>query len=386
MRDVAIVGAGPAGLECARHLASLGHDTVVLEEHQTIGVPVHCTGLFGLEAFSEFDIPRECVLGTADGAEFVAADGSSVVVTAESVRAVVVDRARLDQSLADACRQAGAELRSGSRVRAINVEPQHVSLTFDDQPAVHARVCVLACGANYRFNRLLGLGVPRAFVQSAQLEWPFAGPERVEVHLGRQVAPGGFAWIVPFSRDGKGFNRVGLMCETRAAVRFRMFAARLRDRFGLHEGSWPDARLKILPLGPVAKTYARRVVAVGDAAGLVKPTTGGGIYYSLISARIAARALDAALRDGDLSESRLRAYESEWRSRLGAEIRTGLAFRTLAARMNDRSIDALIELARVDGLIPLLRQTADFNWHRRSALALLRHAQFRRILLSSMWG
>jgi hypothetical protein len=54
--------------------------------------------------------------------------------------------------------------------------------------------------------------------------------------------------------------------------------------------------------------------------------------------------------------------------------------------MNDRAIDSLIELARVDGLIPLLRQTADFNWHRRSALALLRHAQFRRILLSSLWG
>jgi hypothetical protein len=54
--------------------------------------------------------------------------------------------------------------------------------------------------------------------------------------------------------------------------------------------------------------------------------------------------------------------------------------------MDDRAIDALIELARVDGLIPLLRQTADFNWHRRSALALLRHAQFRRILLASLWS
>ena len=182
-------------------------------------------------------------------------------MTAESVRAVVVDRARLDQSLADASRQAGAELRSGSRVRAINVESQHVSLTFDDQPAVHARVCVLACGANYRFNRLLGLGVPRAFVQSAQLEWPFAGPERVEVHLGREVAPGGFAWIVPFSRDGKGVQpRRADVRDSRRGPRFRMFAARLRDRFGVHEGSWPEPRLKILPLGPVAKTYATRVV------------------------------------------------------------------------------------------------------------------------------
>jgi hypothetical protein len=83
---------------------------------------------------------------------------------------------------------------------------------------------------------------------------------------------------------------------------------------------------------------------------------------------------------------RLRRYELEWRDRLGAEIRIGLAFRTLVSRMNDHAIDAVIDLARIDGLIPLLRQTADFNWHRQSALALLRHAQFRRILLSSLWS
>jgi hypothetical protein len=58
----------------------------------------------------------------------------------------------------------------------------------------------------------------------------------------------------------------------------------------------------------------------------------------------------------------------------------------LAARMNDRAIDSVVELARVDGIVPLLRQTADFNWHRQSALALLKHAQFRKILLSSLWS
>ena len=58
----------------------------------------------------------------------------------------------------------------------------------------------------------------------------------------------------------------------------------------------------------------------------------------------------------------------------------------LAARLNDRGIDSLVELARIDGIVPMLRQTADFNWHRQSALALLRHSQFRRILLSSLWS
>jgi len=385
VRDVAVIGAGPAGLTAARALAARGHDVVVLEEHSRIGVPVHCTGVLGVDAFTEFDLPRESILGTAHTARFVAADGSSVSVDAERVKAAVVDRALFDQGLAESSRQAGAELRSGARVRAITVGAAGVTVAVDNSDSVEARACIIACGANYRFNRQLGLGVPRTFVQSAQLEQPLDGLDGVEVHLGRDVAPGGFAWLVPLERDGRRHARLGLMCDTRALARFRQFAARMRERFGA-AGDWPDPRLKVLPLGPVSRTYGTRLLAVGDAAGLVKPTTGGGIYYSLISGRIAAETLDEALAADDLRDARLRRYETEWRARLGADIRIGLAFRTLASRLNDRAIDAVVELARVDGIVPLLRETADFNWHRQSALALLKHAQFRKILLSSLWS
>ncbi len=175
MRDVAIVGAGPAGLTAARILASRGHDVVVLEEHREVGVPVHCTGVLGLDAFSEFSLPSHAILGTAHVATFIAADGSAVSVDAERAKAAVVDRVVFDQGLADASLAAGAEVRRGARVRTIDVHGSGVSLIVDGGAGVEARACVLACGANYRFNRQLGLGVA-AFVRAeratrAGLRW-----------------------------------------------------------------------------------------------------------------------------------------------------------------------------------------------------------------------
>ncbi len=385
--DAVVIGGGPAGLMAARSLASEGHAVIVLEEHEAVGVPVHCTGLIGVDAFDEFDLPRHAILTTTHAARFVAADGSEVSIDAERVRAAVVDRAVFDQSLAAASRRAGAEIRVGARVRSIAVSGDGVRVS-GDTPAtcVQARACVLACGASYRFNRALGLGVPRVFAQSAQLEVAFEGPRTVEVHLGRTVAPGGFAWTVPFTRGDRAFNRIGLLCEENAVARFADFAASICQRYAVDGEAWPAPRMKILPLGPVTRTYGARLVAVGDAAGLVKPTTGGGIYYGLVSGELAAEVLNPALRDNDLSETRLRRYEELWQARLGAEIRVGLQFRRLASRLNDGAINALVELARIDGLVPILKQTANFNWHAGSALALLRHAPFRRILLASMWN
>jgi flavin-dependent dehydrogenase len=178
--------------------------------------------------------------------------------------------------------------------------------------------------------------------------------------------------------------RIGLMSATKARQRFSALVSRLSSGAQLDPGTLPVPRLRMLPLGPVAHTYADRVLAVGDAAGLVKPTTGGGIHYSLLSGSLAAETLDEALRRDRLSAPSLARYERRWRRRLGQEIRVGLAFRRIAARLSDDSIDEIIELARVDGVIPLLQETASFNWHRKAAIALLGHHAFRRIVFRSL--
>lgn len=385
--DVVVIGAGPGGLMAAADLAARGHRVVVLEEHAVVGRPVHCTGVLGFDAFAELDLPKDTILALSTAAAFRHEDGEPVVIDTDRIIAAVVDRASFDSRLAERALGHGAEVRTGARVDALTVDAGGVRVQVRGEDGqVQARVCVLACGANYRFNRELGLGVPRAFVQTAQVEMPFARLPRIDVRLGRSVAPGGFAWAVPFDRGEVPHVRLGLFCDTEASRRFRAFATGVAVDAGVDPATIPNARLKMLPLGPVRRTVSDRVIAVGDAAGMVKPTTGGGIYYSLLSGRLAAEVLSDALGRNALSARDLRAYEDRWRASIGPDIRAGLAFRALATRIGDRGIRTLVEVARVDGIVPLLKEHADFNWHRRAALALLRHPAFRRAVISSLWS
>jgi digeranylgeranylglycerophospholipid reductase len=381
VRDIVVIGAGPAGSIAAARLAERGHDVVMLEEHEDVGRPVHCTGLLGEEAFDEFRLPRALVLARATAARFWGTGGESFSVKSDRVRAAIIDRAALDALLADRAVHAGAELRRGWRAQTITVGPGGVTVTALGAEPVVARACVLACGANYRFHRPLGLGRPGMFLQSAQLEMAFPALPGIDVRFGRDVAPGGFAWLVSFDRGGSAQARIGLMSESRARTRFLAFLQSLYARAGQSPDVIPEPRLKMLPLGPVARTFADRVLAVGDAAGLVKPTTGGGIYYGMLSGGFAADVLDEGLERDRLQADSLKKYEARWQQRLGSEIRMGAAFRRIAQDLSDEAIDALIALGRANGVVPILQRTASFNWHRKAAMALLGHPSFRRIVL-----
>jgi digeranylgeranylglycerophospholipid reductase len=388
MHDVIIVGGGPAGLRAGALLAARGWDVVLFEEHATAGEPVHCTGVLAAEAYDELDLPRDPVLNPLSHVRFVAPSGEVVAYTTPTVEALVIDRRLFDQQLYDRACSAGVTVITGNRVTEVSTTRSHVTVTFADGTSASARAGVLACGANYVFQRRLGMGMPSVFLQSAQVECPAAPFDTVQVHFGHRVAPSGFAWTVPVRRGGVTSARVGLMCEGNAAQHFRRFAERVGRECGLPPADDPgmEPRLKMLPLAPLRKTYADRIIAVGDAAGLVKATTGGGIYYSLVSAAIAADVLDEGLRADRLGAEHLEPYHGTWRRRLGPELEAQLSLRLLANRMNDQQIDELFELAQTDGIMPIVRRTARFNRHRDLILSLFKHPPARRLFFRRVTG
>jgi digeranylgeranylglycerophospholipid reductase len=384
MYDVIVVGAGPAGLVASEKIAAEGRRVLVCEEHEQIGAPVHCTGVLAEEALQLLAVPQEALLNPLSTVRFVGPSGGSFDYTTATLEAVVIDRRVFDAVLSTRAERAGAEVRRGCRVTKVDVSDRKVSVTTQDGAILESRALLLACGASYGLHRALGLGMPSRFLQSAQVELPAAQPGPVEIHFGTTVAPKGFAWAVPVIRDEGSFVRIGVMAERDAASHFEQMLARVRDKWQVTVPADLEPRRRMLPLGAVRSTFGPRVLAIGDAAGLVKPTTGGGIYYSAVSGALAAEVLLPLLERDDLGSDALRHYERAWRRRFQVEFNAQHVLRFIAERMSDADIERLFDLARTDGIIPLVRRTARFNHHRDFIVALLKHPPARRALLKPL--
>jgi len=380
MQDIIVVGGGPAGLHAAARLASDGFAVTLLEEHAAIGQPVHCTGVLAAEAFDEFGLSRRSLLNELTTARFWSPAGLQVSYSGAKVEAVVVDRRQFDEDVLRTAEKAGVSVVREARASTLRVDARGVTVQTR-RGELRGRACVLATGANYSLHRQLGLGMPRLFLHTAQLEVPAGRSGDVELHFGSAIAPKGFGWVVPVIRRHQQSARIGVMCERDAPLHFERLADRVAARWKIDRAVMTRPRQKILPLSSIPRTYGDRLIAVGDAAGLVKPTTGGGIYYSLVSAGLAADVLSEAVTDNDLGAERLASYEDRWRDRLHDEFQAQLSFRLYAHGMTDDDVEQLFELARTDGVMPIVKRTASFNRHRNLIFSLLKHPPVRQLLL-----
>ena len=373
VRDAAVIGAGPAGLYAAQRLASAGLGVIVLDAQERIGENAVCSGVIGEEAFVRFGLPTRPVLNRISCLQAISPAGRILEYRSATPLARVVDKAEFNRELADRARASGAELCFGRFVDSLERQKDGVLLQFRSRSCpvgrVRARVAVIASGVNGYLNRALGLVQPREFLRAIQADIPL-GKDGIsnptEVYVGRSVAPGAFGWKIPL---GHGRVRVGLMSVEEPRPYFRALLQRVAP--GL-DGAQAPVRRKAIGQMPVGKCVAERVVVIGEAAAHVKTSTGGGIYFGLLSAEMASEVVLRAFHKGDFSVHPLGEFERFWRAAFTLELRTGYLARKLAARLSDSLVEWAFERAKTIDLLCRLNGKLNFDWHHKAILASVR--------------
>lgn len=381
---MAVIGAGPAGSMAAKYAAKAGASTILLEEHAGAGWPVQCAGLLGQEAMAESELPPgSFLLRGMMGATVLSPSGARLDFKAKACKAWAIDRRLFDRAMLSRAVQEGANLRICSSVRKIRREKECSVLTLAGGEKIEAKIVISAEGVSALLARRAGIAPPQMILSGAQVQVPFAveDAEKVEVHLG--PAPGLFAWVIPLDER---MARIGLCARDRGCEHLRSFLKTdvIKKRL---QGSPVALNVGGLPLGPPAATAVAGLLAVGDAAGQVKPTSGGGIYPGLVAAKIAGGVAAAAAMEGDISALRLMEYDRLWRAALGRELEIGMRVNRMLGKMSDAELDELVGyLAGKPRLIKAIEEHGDIDRPSRLMARMLLHLDWDAIRLARLLG
>lgn len=376
MFDVAIIGAGPSGSMLSRLLADKGHSVVLLEEHAQPGHPVNCSGIIGLEAFQRFDLPHTPIIRGIDSFQFHSPGGSTLHYQHPQPLAFAVNRAMFDEEMAAQAVAAGAKLMTSSRVNQILIENDGVQLNINqNSTALKCKLLAIATGAGTKLIKDAGLASNQQFVFGAQTECETIELKDVEIFFGQDITPFNFAWIIPLQQ---GHAKIGLICEKNPTDSLKRFITNAENA-GKVLARNSNIQNSLLPLTPIKRSYTERTIVVGEAAGQLKTVTCGGIYYGLLAAEIGADVLSAALKKNYFGSDALSMYEQRWKNLLGKELEIGLCLRSAFKKCSDSKIDSLFEIASKNGLMKLIREKANFDWHYDLISAIFRHSLTRAI-------
>ena len=405
--DIVVVGAGPAGCMAAKYAAKADVSTLVLEKGAEIGKPVQCAGLISKRAIQESEIKNcESFINCELKGAIVHSDSYKLRIVSKSSPdkcAFAIKRDVFDKELAKEAQKEGADIFLRCKVKSVKKEKGATKLkiltaTANGEKEIKATVVIGADGVRSVVAKMAGLNAAKNFLHCVQTEVAYEIDEAfVEIFVGKTIAPGFFAWVIPLS--GENIARVGLCIDKRVSSRPNPlpFLRRILAEHPVIAKRYKGTRLNFtgstipipMDIGLRGLRGLRRqktvkvdgdtgIMLVGDAAAQVKPITGGGVYYGMKCGKIAGEIAAKACLDGDSGV--LEGYEKRWLSAVGKEIAFGLKVHRLRCVMSDKDFDAICHVLSQHDMLQLITSRGDMDYQSLVFRKLLKNPRIIKLM------
>lgn len=319
--DVTIIGAGLAGLQCARLLARQGLNVLLVDRKNTLDQKIHTTGIFVRRTLVDFDLPEDCLGPPIKHVTLYSPAHRSLELVSQHDEFRIGRMGQLYHRYLQQCLHAGVDWLPQTSYLSHSVANGKVTLCLSSG-SVTTRYLIGGDGARSRVARDLNLELNREFIVGVESVFEGAvldGPPRLLCFLDPKLAPGYIAWI---AHDGEethlGVGGYPSLFDPVTAL--QDFRARVTGIIDLRKAKQIESRAGFIPVGGVLRNIANSTgLLIGDAAGAVSPLTAGGLDPCMRLSAFAASVVTEYLSTGDTQA--LQAYSGElFRSRFASRL------------------------------------------------------------------
>lgn len=304
--DVVVVGGGPSGATAAEDLARSGHTVAMLDRAGRIKP---CGGAIPPRLIADFFIPEEQLVAKISTARMISPTGRRVDIPIDNGFVGMVDREHFDEFLRNRAQEAGVFRVTGTYT-GIERDADGTHVLYRDKASgedrrLLTRMVIGADGARSNVARTQISGgdkIPYVIAYHEIIEAPGPrgdyDPTRCDVIYDGAISPDFYGWVFPHGKSASvGMGSMMKSVDVKAATAALRVAAGLDDCKTIRREGAP------IPLRPLDRwDNGRDVVLAGDAAGVVAPSSGEGIYYAMVGGRVAATAVAAKLRTGMIKD------------------------------------------------------------------------------------
>ncbi|MFX0074405.1 MAG: FAD-dependent monooxygenase [Candidatus Hermodarchaeota archaeon] len=375
--DVCIVGASIAGNYLTFLLTNSNLKIVVLEEHSEIGLPFQCAGIISQKLSKLIEFPEEIVLNRVKTAKIVSSSGEYIKLSGDE-QPYIIDRVALDRYYYNEAKEkSNITYYLGEKYKSFDYifdNDKKYVLIETSKRKIKTRFLIGCDGPFSSVGRELNVRNKVLYASQIRITANFNKNEAV-MYFNPQWKEL-FGWIVP---EGNNICRVGIAAAKGVNKSFNRYL----DVLGLDIDEKIDQQGGIIPYGIMNKIAFDNILLLGDAAGQVKATTGGGIVMLLTAAKFAAKCVQLCFTNEDFSKRFItKWYEKPCSKTIGRELKLHYFLRLILEKFNNKDFNAFFSIIKENKIEHIITLYGDMDFPKALIIKLLRKRAVLRFILS----